>query len=578
VTSPALPSHTNRRALTVAACVLAAALMAGLFLRIAGAVAKRTFTHDEAIAFLAATGHQGDYARIAAGEYPYGTWAPASQWKRLLQIEEPFCFGRIGRDLARFDIHPPLYFWLLHLWALRFGIGPLTASTLNIMIAAVAIVALFGLACRVLQNRIHAGLVAFVWAVSPAVVPVCFEERHYELFGLWAILCVWQVLRVSEPGRSPTVRDMLILSLVTAAGILTHYHFALVAGGCAVWLILRRHTLARGALPLALGAISLGILMLLVVHPDFYLSFLRLRQESPSFTPAALLARVCNVSLALAGFLFDTEPVFTRLRYSRYAALTETTRYAAGIALLAGFALAVLLARRWQRRRARQETRPVEERAVTFFLVWLLGVTIVLYLAFCTPAHAMGGPYLSAVWPFLAFVPVLALRSLARGRAAAATAFCLALAASGGARVVHARQASELAPDPSGLWRSSKRIVLDNVARGILPRVFWHVPAETLIFAAEQEYLLGHREAWLGALGAGSLYISELSYGGTEDRRARILAAIVRRFGKVQRIEGGIFGLGQVFRIASAVPGRDARSAGSDPACVGGPRKGPAGP
>ena len=43
----------------------------------------------------------------------------------------------IGDDLARYDNHPPLYFWLLHVWIALFGLNLHSGVLLNIGIALV---------------------------------------------------------------------------------------------------------------------------------------------------------------------------------------------------------------------------------------------------------------------------------------------------------------------------------------------------------------------------------------------------------------------------------------------------------
>ena len=112
-------------------------------LRIAGTAGKKTIDPDEGISYMAATGHLGEYFGVD-DQSPYGTWVEASDWKRFIQIEEKFCFKQISSDLARHDIHPPLYFWLLHLWSLIFGVHLWTGPSLNIMISIIAIPLEFG--------------------------------------------------------------------------------------------------------------------------------------------------------------------------------------------------------------------------------------------------------------------------------------------------------------------------------------------------------------------------------------------------------------------------------------------------
>ncbi|MGI9125246.1 MAG: hypothetical protein ACR2JM_10925, partial [Mycobacterium sp.] len=68
--------------------------------------------HDDVISIIAATCNQGRYEQYI----PSGQWVPASEWQQYWQMGRFDCFSLIGHDLAHYDIHPPLYFWLLHIW------------------------------------------------------------------------------------------------------------------------------------------------------------------------------------------------------------------------------------------------------------------------------------------------------------------------------------------------------------------------------------------------------------------------------------------------------------------------------
>ncbi|MDQ4072410.1 MAG: glycosyltransferase family 39 protein, partial [Actinomycetota bacterium] len=226
----------RRLALALLACLLVAA--GGL--RLAGGADKSGLTHDESISYLAAACHQGHYARITlSGEPPFGRWVAASDWKRLLRPDRALCLGDIGRDLAREDIHPPLYFWLLHVWALVFGVGLWTGLSLNIALATLTSLALFGLGRRLLADPLRAAGVAGVWSLSPAAIRVFGEARQYELLALLAVVFVWQCLRFADPATRPRYRDAAGLAAVTAAGALAHFLFSLVAVAGAALLAVR---------------------------------------------------------------------------------------------------------------------------------------------------------------------------------------------------------------------------------------------------------------------------------------------------------------------------------------------------
>ena len=76
------------------------AVLAGVLLRVGLGCSKKRMERDEMVSLLAATGHQGEYARVVRqGEDPVGRWVTAGQWKRFCRPAEPWCFGRIASDL-----------------------------------------------------------------------------------------------------------------------------------------------------------------------------------------------------------------------------------------------------------------------------------------------------------------------------------------------------------------------------------------------------------------------------------------------------------------------------------------------
>jgi hypothetical protein len=75
-----------------------------------------------------------------------------------------------------------------------------------------------------------------------------------------------------------------------------------------------------------------------------------------------------------------------------------------------------------------------------------------------------------------------------------------------------------------------EKFVVDGVYQGILPRIFFQLPDDALIYVAAQNELLEQPEAWLPNLANNSVYISELSYENTEANRDQILALLSQQF------------------------------------------------
>ena len=532
----------SRRRLAVA--VLACLLVAAGGLRLAGGADKSGLTHDESISYLAAACHQGDYARITvSAEPPFGRWVAASEWKALLRPDRALCLGQISRDLSREDIHPPLYFWLLHVWALVFGVGLWTGLSLNVVLATLTGLALFGLARRVLGEPLEAAGVAGVWSLSPAAIRVFGEARQYELLALLAVLLVWQSLRFADPSTRTPRRDAVGLAALTAAGALTHFLFSLVVVAAAAVLAVRLWRRERRRLAPGLASIAAGYATFSLAHPGFLLSGRRGRAQAAVEATAELLGARAEATVeTLAEFLLPP---------GLATGLTGAVALGALAALTFWAVVATLRSSRNRRVAA----------AMPLVFVWLAAAHAALFLTFVSPGSGMDFKHLSAVWPFAAFVPVLALGSLpARVRLPLGAAGAAALATAATIASLGQFPASGQTPPPH--LERSRRVVLDNVARGVLPRIVWPLRDDAPVFAAHQRHLLGHRGAWLDEIGPGTLYVgglppSDPRYGNSPALGRRVADVISGRH-RLVRIPGRALGAGRVYRIGP--PGAVARA------------------
>jgi hypothetical protein len=498
----------------VALALLACSLIASTGLRVVAGAEKRGLTHDEAITYLATACHQGEYARLTtAGAPPLGRWVPAAEWKVMLRPDRFLCLGTIARDLAHEDVHPPLYFWLLHGWVLVFGVGVWAGPSLNVVLAALTCFALFGLARRALGDPVRAAFVASVWSFSPAAIRVFAEARQYELLALVTVLFAWACVRVAFPPTRRPRRDLPALALATAAGALTQFLFGLVAVVGTALVVAGLWRSRRRLLPPALLAIVAGYALFGVLHPSFPVSLARGRAQASDPEPELLSGRLEATVRTLAEFLMP--PVA-----------------AAGVPAL--LALAVLVAATsWScLRSGRDPVAALPRGAMPLLFVWLALAHAALYLVFVSPGSAMDAKHLSAVWPFAAFVPVLVFERLPRrARAAAAVPFAVALVGAGTVAALDAPHGAD--GRPAALERA-RGVVLDNVARGVLPRVVWRVPDRAPVLAADQRRLLAQPEIWTSELRIGYLLVggvpaSDPRYGNSPALGRRVAAEIARR-------------------------------------------------
>ncbi len=162
-----------------------------------------------------------------------------------------------GRDLATItqsaalDIHPPLYYYLLHAWTSLFGDGELAVRSLSAL-AGLGVVAITWVLGRRLFGPGVALLAGLFAAVSAFQVYFAQEARMYILVTLLGGLSMLaQVLLLERWALPTTSRRSLVtgaLGYVAATSLATYTHyfaFSLVAGQNVImlfWLLSRPRT------------------------------------------------------------------------------------------------------------------------------------------------------------------------------------------------------------------------------------------------------------------------------------------------------------------------------------------------
>lgn len=127
---------------------------------------------------------------------------------------------------AAFDVHPPLYFMLLHGWIELFGAGIFSIRCLSAL-AGIAAVGLGVWLVDRLATRRAAMFAGVLLALLPTAVRYSQEVRMYSLLGLLLLgatlaLVYW----LKKPQRR---RYLLIYALLMSAAFYTHYFAVLAA-------------------------------------------------------------------------------------------------------------------------------------------------------------------------------------------------------------------------------------------------------------------------------------------------------------------------------------------------------------
>jgi len=127
-------------------------------------------------------------------------------------------------ERTAFDTHPPLYFWLLHLWRQGSGDSEFGLRYLSLAIGVLTAAATYRLG-RTVGGRWAGLLAAFFLAISRFSIWWSQEIRMYALAALFATLLLWASIRLWDRGRWS---DWALYVLCALAGLASLYLFAFI--------------------------------------------------------------------------------------------------------------------------------------------------------------------------------------------------------------------------------------------------------------------------------------------------------------------------------------------------------------
>lgn len=128
--------------------------------------------------------------------------------------------------LPGMDVHPPGYFWLLHLWMGPAGRSEFALRFLSLLFGVATVALLFRFASSLGDGETaYPLLAAALVALSPIHLAYSQEVRMY---SLTAFLALWSVYAFRELLRDNSRRAWAVYVPVTAACLYTHYFFGFV--------------------------------------------------------------------------------------------------------------------------------------------------------------------------------------------------------------------------------------------------------------------------------------------------------------------------------------------------------------
>jgi hypothetical protein len=163
--------------------------------------------------------------------------------ERSLWLDEASVLFLAGKPLTGLapalvnnEFNPPLYFALMRPWLKAFPDPRLGLRLFSVLCAVASLFAFRALAERVLPERAR---LPALWlaAFSSFWIHVAQDGRSYSLLLLLSLLSTLATLELS--GAKPRARLWAAYAALAALGLYTHYYFAVLLAGHAVWLARR---------------------------------------------------------------------------------------------------------------------------------------------------------------------------------------------------------------------------------------------------------------------------------------------------------------------------------------------------
>ncbi len=139
-------------------------------------------------------------------------------------------FTEIARHTA-FDIHPPLYYWLLKIWIALFGDSEIGLRSLSAVLGVGLVYLTWLLGRRIFGHRVGL-LAALLAAVSPFQIHYAQEARMYMLLTFLGLITITAAVFLIAPRPNQhRYTNIVVVGMYIAAvtgGLYTHYAFPLI--------------------------------------------------------------------------------------------------------------------------------------------------------------------------------------------------------------------------------------------------------------------------------------------------------------------------------------------------------------
>ena len=236
-----------------------------------GSLRKYLFC-DEVFSYGLANCEEFSFIDPKENQIPIDHWVSGDFYANYLKYNNDVGFSfRAAFENQKNDVHPPLYYCLLHLVCYFFNdyvYGPVPGIVLNLILLVIMDLLFFYVASYLFQSKEKGLLAAALWGLASCGISNVMLVRMYLLQTLEIMLFIAFHVYVLKHKRKMTVPYFIALACIVALGGLTHYYFYffVAAFGGLVCLYFLFQKQIRRMFAYGFGLVG-GLLMALLVFP-----------------------------------------------------------------------------------------------------------------------------------------------------------------------------------------------------------------------------------------------------------------------------------------------------------------------
>ena len=239
---------------------------------------KEDFFMDETFSYTLMNMKEGAGMIQTAPEFN-NIWISGDKIKNMLVVskDEVLRYDIVYYNQTQ-DVHPPLYYFLLHTAsALSFGnFTKWTGIILNIIIFVGICAVLYIIGKKIFKSTIWALVLVAIYGVSTGGVFSTIFIRMYELLIFFVLLYLNKVIDILKKNiienESISKKDIIELITIFVFGMFTHYHFIIISVliSAILFIIMLFKKVKISRILTYVGINILGLLIYSAIYPSFY--------------------------------------------------------------------------------------------------------------------------------------------------------------------------------------------------------------------------------------------------------------------------------------------------------------------